>query len=156
MGLKWSVPRPKYTPPKTCKKAATVQLFSWEKVDCPNVSSITARVTWPAETLGLQNEVISVYNLPRLTSNPCVWMANNLFAGTFTAAMEVNFHPLGPTLDVYLVNVAPTLRAFGYGWTFDDYDSRKPKLLLPSNIPWDPSTYAQGVASCLLTLNPKG
>lgn len=152
MGLSISKRRPKYTPPKVCKKSATVLLPTWQRVECPDVETLTMRVVWPAEHLALPNDFIAVYKLSRTA--PCHWQKFGIIipGAHGTGAADVQFTPFGPFLDVELLYTWDVGHDYGYTEQFGDYDSRKPKLLLPSPIGPDFSTLALSVATALITI----
>jgi hypothetical protein len=152
MGLSISYRRPKYTPPKVCKKATTVLLPSWQAVDCPDVETITMRVTWPDEPFALSTPFQAVYKLQR--TSPCRWEKFGIVipAAHGTGAISVEFITFGPFLQVDMLYTWDPGRDYGYTQTFGDYDSRKPRLLLPSIIPPDTSTQATAPVQATITI----
>jgi hypothetical protein len=152
MGLGISKPKPKYTPPKVCKKAATVLLPTWNFIACPNVPFVTLKVMLPAELGGLTKDTIAVWRLPRDPGDLCLWFTNQLTVAGFVAEASVAFNPLGPMLTVVFRYLNNGLQSYSYSRGFTDYDSRKPKLLLPSTIPPTPFTDSAATATALITI----
>lgn len=152
MGLGIAKAKPKYTPPKVCKKATTVLLPTWNFVACPNVPYLHVTLYWPQELVGLSELTITHWRLERLDVDHCSWALENQNLKGNNAGCEVTFFPAGPQLAVAMGYTTPALDTLTYIANFTDYDSRKPKLLLPSRIPFDGFTSARADAGMEITI----
>lgn len=152
--MRYSKVRPKYTPPKVCKKSATVLLPTWNFIQCPKVQTLTIKIQWPEEELlPLPSVQTTINKANQDPTDPCTW----IFSGNFldqSYVGRINFNPIGPELTIEFERFftgTPTLY-YLYGSAFGDYDSRKPKLLLPSNIEPDTTSFARQWALAQVTI----
>jgi hypothetical protein len=151
MGLGIAKATPKYTPPKVCKKVKKVPSPPWKSVDCPQVPTLTLRVTWPFEHFAIQRDTTRIYRVPQFS--PCRWIKTDGFVpgAHGQATLEVIFNTGGPTLDVFIGYTWDPGHDFNYSHRFGDYNSHQTKLLLPSGIEPDASGEAVNIAILLIT-----
>lgn len=152
MSSKFSAPRPKYTPPKVCKKSTRGPSKTLATGNCPNQGSLTVMIYWPRTWALILKESMTTIPMTREQTGGCNYRGNSIAAAGQPIQATVIFDPTPPTAAGEVLVGPPLGTPEIWGHSGLIVDAAAPTIMVNQEVPGSPlQAPKEPVALWLLT-----
>lgn len=97
---KFARQRPKYTPPKVCKKSAPGGAFDLPDTPCPSTGTLTATIFWPPLYWPMTGAPITTFQCLKQQTGFCNYVGTETTRWPATLTLQIYGEPSGTTARV--------------------------------------------------------